>query len=179
MKIRLESGPDFPSIFIYIVDDGIHNMLVKFTDDMKWRGMQIVSETEVGTENAFDKLETFWEQLHELQYVQKKSAAQQPTTAGSVENYLENILGILWMIRSTPLNSVSVVSKTNAILGCTEHYWRWNTPVNASSTEEASAKCCAQFQPLLFGKDLGQLEDSRQEWVETTAEKKNHIGGGI
>lgn len=59
MKIRLESGPDFPSIFIFIVDDGIHNMLVKFTDDMKWRGMQIVSETEVGTENALDKLETF------------------------------------------------------------------------------------------------------------------------
>lgn len=132
----------------------------------------------VGTENALDKLETFWEQLHELQYVQKQSAAQQPATAGSVENYLENILGIWWMIRSTPVNSVSVVSKTNAILGCTDHYWRWNTPVNASSTEEASAKCCDQFQPLLFGKDL-ELEDSRQEWAETMTEKKKYVGGGI
>jgi len=47
-------------------------------------------------ELVLDKLEKFWEQLDEPQYVQKQSAAQQPATAGCIENNSENIWGIWW-----------------------------------------------------------------------------------
>lgn len=45
----------------------------------------------IETELVLDKLEKFWEQLDEPQYVQKQSAVQQPATAGSMENNSENI----------------------------------------------------------------------------------------
>lgn len=55
MEISPESVSNFPSIFVYTMDDGIHSMLVKFADDVKWRGDTLRDRT--GTENALDKLE--------------------------------------------------------------------------------------------------------------------------
>lgn len=39
------------------MDDGIHSMLVKCADDMKWRGDVDILRDRIGTENALDKLE--------------------------------------------------------------------------------------------------------------------------
>lgn len=57
MEIHSESVSNSPSIFFYTMDDGIHNMLVKFADDMKWRGDANILRHRIGTENALDKLE--------------------------------------------------------------------------------------------------------------------------
>lgn len=57
MEIYPESVFNFPSIFVYTVEDGIHSMLVEFADDMKWRRDADILRDRVGTENALDKLE--------------------------------------------------------------------------------------------------------------------------
>lgn len=57
MEIHSESLSNFPSIFVCAVDDGIHSMLVKSAEDMKWRGDADNLRDRIGTENALDKLE--------------------------------------------------------------------------------------------------------------------------
>lgn len=124
MKTHPESGPNFPSICIYTVDDRTHSTLVKPANDMRWKVLKIVLEAGLKL-NLFlinwRDSENSWMNLSMCRNNQLSSSQQQLAPWKIIQKISREYSGIL---RSTAVNNISAVKKTKAILECTVQYLR-------------------------------------------------------
>lgn len=128
-------------------------MLVKFADDMKWRGDADILRDRIGTENGLDKLknsENSWMNFNICRNKQLPSDQQQ-LAQWKLENMVDDLVSTNQQCQCGEQDKCHFgVYRTVSV----QHIASGNTSVSVPSTEEASAKCYVQFQSPCFRKHL-------------------------
>lgn len=162
MEIYSESESNFPSIFVYTMDAGIQSRLVKFADDMEWRGDADILRDRIGTENALDKLKNSQNSCMNFNICRNNQLphGQQELAQWKLGNVVD-----AWISTNEECQCGEQGKCHFGIYRkiCVQHIASENIFVSVPNTEGALAKCYVQFQSPCFRKHLRLQEDSRRE----------------